>query len=78
VRITVKLPKLSDAGGDAAIVEWLVAPGEAVDEGAPLLRVETAKANVDVPSPVSGVLVEQLVKVDDEVATGTPLATMVV
>ena len=77
MRITVKLPKLSDAGDDAAVVQWLVAPGATVTEGMPLVTVETAKANVDVPAPVAGVLAEQLVQVDDEIATGAPIATIV-
>jgi pyruvate/2-oxoglutarate dehydrogenase complex dihydrolipoamide acyltransferase (E2) component len=77
VRTTIKLPKLSDAGDDAAVLEWLIDTGATVAEGVPLIRVETAKATVDVPSPVAGILEEQLVKVDDDVSTGDPLATIV-
>lgn len=77
MRITVKLPKMSDAGDDAVVVQWLVATGSTVTEGMPLVRVETAKANVDVPAPTAGVLEEQLVQVDDEIATGAPIAMIV-
>jgi pyruvate/2-oxoglutarate dehydrogenase complex dihydrolipoamide acyltransferase (E2) component len=40
------------------------------------MRVETDKAVVEVPSPVAGIVTEQLVAVDVEVTTGTPIAVI--
>lgn len=77
VRTTVKLPKLSDTADEVVVLRWLLSPGSAVEVGMPLVVVETAKAEVEVPSPVSGVLVEHLVVPDDQVATGVPLCTVV-
>jgi pyruvate/2-oxoglutarate dehydrogenase complex dihydrolipoamide acyltransferase (E2) component len=76
VRHVVNLPKLGDTADDVVVLEWLVAEGDVVVEGDPLLSVETNKIDTEVPSPVSGRLVERLVSVDDEVATGAAIAVM--
>ncbi len=76
MRHVVNLPKLGDTAADVVVLEWLVAEGDVVVEGDPLLSVETNKIDTEVPSPVSGRLVERLVSVDDEVATGAAIAVM--
>jgi pyruvate dehydrogenase E2 component (dihydrolipoamide acetyltransferase) len=40
-------------------VEWLVAPGDKVEPGAPLANIETDKAVFEVESPVAGTVLEQ-------------------
>lgn len=72
--MTVKMPRAADTVDEVVVTEWVVSPGVTVSVGDALLRVETDKALVDVPSPVEGTLVEQLVAIDDEIATGTPIA----
>jgi pyruvate/2-oxoglutarate dehydrogenase complex dihydrolipoamide acyltransferase (E2) component len=74
--MTVKMPRAADTVDEVMVSEWVVAVGADVAAGDPLLRVETDKALVEVPSPVAGTLVEQLVAVDDEIATGTPIAVI--
>ena len=76
VRVTVKLPRLSDAGDDAAVVAWEALVGAVLQVGDALVSVETAKAQVSVPTPVAGVLVEQLVDVDDEIEVGAAIAVL--
>jgi len=76
VRHTVKLPRLSETVDEMVILEWLVAVGTQVAEGQPLVSVETDKVTVEMPSPVTGVLVEQLVAADDEVTTGAFIAVI--
>ncbi len=76
MRMTVKMPRAADTVDEVMVSEWVVAVGADVAAGDPLLRVETDKALVEVPSPVAGTLVEQLVAVDDEIATGTPIAVI--
>lgn len=68
------MPRVSETIDDFFVVEWLVAVGEPVGEEQALLRVETDKAIVDVPAPIAGTLTQQLVAVDAEVATGSPIA----
>lgn len=74
MRGQVKLPKLGDTANEVVVVSWHVEVGAVVAEGDPLLTVQTDKVDVDVPSPLSGTVVEQLVAPDDEVAVGTPIA----
>ncbi len=76
MKMTVKMPRAADTVDEVMVSEWVVEPGATIAVGDPLIRVETDKALVEVPSPVAGTLVEQLVSIDDEIATGTPIATI--
>jgi len=72
----VQLPRVSDTVDDVVVEGWAKDVGDRVAEGEVLLRVETAKALVDIPSPVTGHLIDQLVTVDQEITTGTALAVV--
>ena len=48
------LPDLGEGLAEAEIVNWLVAVGDTVAEDQPVAEVQTAKANVEIPSPVAG------------------------
>jgi pyruvate/2-oxoglutarate dehydrogenase complex dihydrolipoamide acyltransferase (E2) component len=74
MRYTVKLPVLGDTTRYGVIDKWLVAVGESVEVDQPLVAVESDKAIVEVPSPFAGILVEQLVTIEDEVEIGAPIA----
>lgn len=76
MRETVTMPKLGDTADDVLIVEWAVQVGERVEEGAALCNVETDKIETEVPSPVGGEVVEQLVAEGEEVAVGDPIAVV--
>ena len=49
-----RLPDLGEGLSEAEIVSVLVHEGDVVQEDAPLLEVETDKARVEIPSPMSG------------------------
>jgi pyruvate dehydrogenase E2 component (dihydrolipoamide acetyltransferase) len=51
------IPKMTDFMEEARILEWLVAEGDHVDEGQPILEVETDKAAAEMDAPASGYLV---------------------
>jgi pyruvate dehydrogenase E2 component (dihydrolipoamide acetyltransferase) len=51
------LPDLGEGLEDATIVQWLVAPGDVVALNQPLCVVETAKTELEVPSPYAGTIV---------------------
>ena len=51
---TFNLPDLGEGLPDATIVEWYVKVGDVIKLDENLVSMETAKAVVDVPSPVSG------------------------
>ena len=71
---TLKMPKLGDATQEVVVETWEVDVGAAVEIGDVLMIVETDKVNAEVPSPIAGTLVEQLVEEGDEVAVGAPFA----
>ncbi len=49
-----KLPDLGEGMQEAQIIEWLVRPGDTLKLDQPIVRVETDKAIVEIPSPVAG------------------------
>lgn len=62
---------LPDLGVDTAeISEWLVKEGDVVTAEQPLVLVESDKASVEVPAPVSGKIVKFLVNAGDTVSNG--------
>ena len=44
--LEIVMPRLSDSMEEGTIVRWLVRAGDHVDEGQPLVEVETDKASV--------------------------------
>lgn len=71
---TFLLPDLGEGLPDATIVEWFVKPGDVVRLDAPLVSMETAKAVVEVPSPVSGKVLKLAGDAGAVIVTGTMLA----
>lgn len=67
------LPDLGEGLPDADIVEWHVKVGDNVSVNDPLVSVETAKAIIDIPSPVSGTVTHLYGAVNDVIKTGDPL-----
>src|SRR5579875_3389146 len=53
-----KLPDLGEGMHEAEIRRWLVKPGDSVKLDQPMLEVETDKAVVEIPAPVSGRVAE--------------------
>ena len=68
------LPDLGEGLPDAEIVEWMVKVGDVIRLDEPLVSMETAKAVVDVPSPVSGKVLKLAGNAGDIVVTGSMLA----
>jgi pyruvate dehydrogenase E2 component (dihydrolipoamide acetyltransferase) len=71
--VEVKVPDIGDFK-DVPIIELLVKVGDEVKAEDSLMTLESDKATMDVPSPVSGVVTELKVKVGDKVAEGVVLA----
>ncbi|MDA8256992.1 MAG: dihydrolipoyllysine-residue acetyltransferase [Betaproteobacteria bacterium] len=71
--VEVKVPDIGDFK-DVPIIELLVKVGDAVKAEDSLMTLESDKATMDIPSPVSGVVTELRVKVGDKVAEGVVLA----
>jgi pyruvate dehydrogenase E2 component (dihydrolipoamide acetyltransferase) len=73
---TFALPDLGEGLEDAEVVQWLVAVGEDVTVDQPLLEVETAKANVEIPSPFAGTVATLHARPGETVAVGGALVTI--
>ncbi len=65
----VRVPDIGDFK-DVEIIEVTVASGDAVSAEDPLITLETDKATMEVPSPLSGVVVDVSVKAGDKVSKG--------
>src|SRR5438477_4646772 len=70
----VQVPALGESITEGTLAQWLKKPGEAVAADEPIASRETDKVSVEVPSPVAGVLTEQLVGEGDTVAVGAVIA----
>jgi len=70
----VKVPTLGESVTEATVGAWLKKPGDAVALDEPIASLETDKVAVDVPSPVAGVLGQQLVAEGDTVNVGALIA----
>ena len=68
-----KLPDLGEGLSEAEILRWHVKVGDHIDVDAPMLSVETAKAVVEVPSPVSGTITALHAQPGDRIEIGAPL-----
>ncbi|HEY9085101.1 MAG TPA: dihydrolipoamide acetyltransferase family protein [Candidatus Tyrphobacter sp.] len=71
---TITMPQLGETVTEGTVAQWLKRVGESVEKYEPFVEVSTDKVNAEVPSPVSGVIREVLVKEGETVATGTPIA----
>jgi len=75
--VEVKIPDMGDFE-DVEVIEVLVAAGDTVAEEASLITVETDKATMEIPSPVSGIVQSFNISVGDKVSQGALVCTVVV
>src|SRR5436190_23299173 len=75
----VQIPALGESISEATLIKWHKNDGEMVKTDEPLCELETDKANVDLPSPASGVIKRikpegAKVKIGETIATIDPAA----
>ncbi|WP_396181042.1 dihydrolipoamide acetyltransferase family protein [Flavobacterium sp.] len=73
-RFELKLPKMGESVAEATITNWLKKVGEHIDMDEAVLEIATDKVDSEVPSEVSGTLIEILFQVDDVVQVGQTIA----
>jgi dihydrolipoamide dehydrogenase len=71
--VEVRVPDFGDAKG-VSVLEVLVKKGDKIAVEDPLISLESDKAAMDVPSPVSGVITSIEIKKGDEVSAGKLIA----
>ncbi len=73
-RFELKLPKMGESVAEATITNWLKQVGDKIEADETVLEIATDKVDSEVPSEVSGILVEQLFSKDDLVQVGQTIA----
>lgn len=68
--VDISMPQLGESVSEGVISKWLKKPGDQVEKYEPICEVETDKVNAEVPSTISGVLKEILVKEGTTIAVG--------
>ena len=72
----VPLPALGESVTEGTVTRWLKQVGDQVVADEALLEVSTDKVDTEIPSPVSGVLLEVRVQEDETVEVGSVLAVV--
>ena len=68
---TIKMPRVGETIDEVYLVSWNKSVCDEIAIGESLMEVETDKATVEVPSPISGRIVELLFNEGDEITTGS-------
>ena len=69
----ILVPALGESITEATVVKWLKSKGESVETDEPIIELETDKVNLEVPSPVDGILSEINAKDGQAVEVGAVL-----
>ena len=72
----VRVPDIGDFK-DVPVIEIMVKPGDAVKAEDALVTLESDKATMDVPAPLSGKVQDIRIKVGDKVSEGTLIMTLI-
>jgi 2-oxoglutarate dehydrogenase E2 component (dihydrolipoamide succinyltransferase) len=73
-KFELKLPKMGESVAEATINSWLKEVGDRVEIDESVVEISTDKVDSDVPSEVSGILVEKIFEVDQVVEVGQTIA----
>jgi 2-oxoglutarate dehydrogenase E2 component (dihydrolipoamide succinyltransferase) len=73
-KFELKLPKMGESVAEATINSWLKEIGDKVEVDESVIEISTDKVDSDVPSEVSGILIEKKFNVDDVVEVGETFA----
>ncbi|HYG24036.1 MAG TPA: 2-oxo acid dehydrogenase subunit E2 [Verrucomicrobiae bacterium] len=71
--IPIIMPQLGESIAEAAIISFLVKPGQTVEADQDIMEVETSKATLNVASPCSGTLQQFLAQLNESYPVGAVL-----
>ena len=74
MRTEVVMPQMGESVTEGTLTSWLKKVGDFVERDEPLFEITTDKVDAEVPSPVAGVLLEQLVAPGTTVEINTLVA----
>ena len=72
----IVVPVLGESITEATVSKWLKKEGDNVEVDEPIVELETDKVNLEVPSPISGVLTEIISKDGSVVEVGALLGSV--
>ena len=72
----IEVPVLGESITEATVAKWLKNTGDAVEADEPIVELETDKVNLEVPSPITGVLTEITAKDGAVVEVGALLGSV--
>src|SRR5437762_7109588 len=72
--IELKVPMVGESITEVEIGDWLKAKGDSVQKDEPVVTLESEKATVELPAPISGTISEVLKKKGDTAAIGEVIA----
>jgi pyruvate/2-oxoglutarate dehydrogenase complex dihydrolipoamide acyltransferase (E2) component len=76
--VEVTMPQMGVSVAEGTVVAWRAAVGDAIEAEQTICEISTDKIDTEVPAPVSGVVAEIVVDVDQTVSVGTVLARIAV
>jgi 2-oxoglutarate dehydrogenase E2 component (dihydrolipoamide succinyltransferase) len=74
--IDIKLPADELEGTEATISQWLIKEGQQIQQGEPLVELETDKVSMEICAPETGILKQILVNVGEKVEPELLLGTL--
>lgn len=73
---TIPMPQLGETITEGTILRWAKGVGDAISQGDVVVEISTDKVDTEVPSPVSGIMLEILVEEGETVEVGTDLCVV--
>jgi pyruvate dehydrogenase E2 component (dihydrolipoamide acetyltransferase) len=67
-------PEMGESITELTLTNWLIKVGQEIKKDDPIYEISTDKADVELPSPISGILVKILVHEGETVPYNTPVA----
>lgn len=74
MNVELKIPQAGESINEVEVGDWLKKEGERVERDEPVVEIQTDKASMELPSPVSGVIAKILHKPGDIVKVGQVIA----
>ncbi|MCL5992213.1 MAG: hypothetical protein M1419_08955, partial [Bacteroidetes bacterium] len=74
MKTEIVMPKMGESLQEGTVLKWLKKIGDKIERGRFILEISTDKVDTEVPSPVSGIIVELLAAENETVEVGKVIA----
>ena len=75
-KFELKLPQMGESVAEATIIAWIKEVGDVIEQDEAVLEIATDKVDTEVPSEVTGILLEKRFEVDQVVQVGDVIAVI--